>query len=169
MFVIASPAQNGLVEMDLYHNATPFFTHWVIRNDYLHEPFVIIDVGAQGGPHPRWEHLANRAQIYGFDPMSEVIESLNKSRGPNQFYRAIALGNEDGERRFQVTPNTYESSFYSANTDTVTTQGGIALGPRTVEVRRLDTLFAVGEIPPADCIKLDCEGFEPEAIRGARN
>jgi FkbM family methyltransferase len=154
--------------MDLYHNATPFFTHWVIRNDYLHEPFVIIDVGVQGGPHPRWEYLKNRAHIYGFDPISEVIESLNKSKGPSQFYRAIALGNEDGERQFKITPNTYESSFYSSNTD-VDSQGGIALGPRTVEVRRLDTLFAAGEIRPADYIKLDCEGFEPEVIRGARN
>jgi FkbM family methyltransferase len=169
MFVIASSAQNGLVEMDLYHNATPFFTQWVIGNDYLHEPFVIIDVGVQGGPHPRWEYLGNRAHIYGFDPISEVIESLNKSKGPNRFYRAIALGNEDGERQFKVTPNTYESSFYSSNTDTGTTQGGIALGPRTVEVRRLDTLFAAGEIPPADYIKLDCEGFEPEVIRGTRH
>jgi FkbM family methyltransferase len=154
--------------MDLYHNTTPFFTHWVIRKDYLHEPFVIIDVGVQGGPHPRWEYLANRAHIYGFDPISEVIESLNKSKGPNQFYRAIALGNEDGERQFKVTPNTYESSFYTSYTDTGP-QGGIALGPRTVEVRRLDTLFAAGEIPAADYIKLDCEGFEPEVIRGARN
>jgi FkbM family methyltransferase len=169
MFVIALPAQNGLVEMDLYHNATPFFTHWVMRNDYLHEPFVIIDVGVQGGPHARWEHLGNRFHIYGFDPISEVIESLNKSKGPNQFYRAIALGNEDGERQFKVTANTYESSFYSSNIDTGTTGAGIALGARTVEVRRLDTLFSAGEIPPADYIKLDCEGFEPEVIRGARN
>src|SRR3984893_8541302 len=29
--------------------------------------------------------------------------------------------------------------------------------------------FAAGEIPPADYIKLDCEGCEPEVIRGARN
>src|SRR5262245_5552721 len=210
--------------MDLYHNAIPFFTHWVMHNDYLHEPLVIIDVGVQGGPHPRWEYLGNRAHIYGFDPISEVIESLNKSKGLNQLYRAIALGNEDGERQFKVTQNTYESSFYSSNTDTGTEggialgprtvesrrldnlvaagemppadehgehqfkstqntnqspfysaktdtgiEGGIALGPRTVEVRRLDTLFAAGEMPPADYIKLDCEGFEPEVIRGARN
>ena len=61
--------------MDLYHNAIPFFTHWVMHNDYLHEPFVIIDVGVQGGPHPRWEYLGNRAHIYGFDPISEVIDA----------------------------------------------------------------------------------------------
>jgi FkbM family methyltransferase len=153
---------------ELYHNVTPFFTQWVVRAGYLHEPFVVIDVGVQGGPHQRWEYLANCARVYGFDPISEVIQSLDKSKGSNQFYRAIALGNEDGERRFKVTSNTYESSFDTSSTDTGS-QGVIALGPRSVEVRRLDTLFAAGEIPPADHIKIDCEGFEPEVIRGARN
>jgi FkbM family methyltransferase len=153
---------------ELYHNVTPFFTEWVIRGGHLHEPFIVIDVGVQGGPHPRWEYLGNCARIYGFDPISEVIEALDKTKGPNHFYRATALGNEDGERLFKVSSNTYESSFDRANTDTGT-QGVIALGPRKVEVRRLDTLFAAGEIPPADHIKIDCEGFEPEVIRGARN
>src|SRR5262245_4256877 len=61
---------------------------------------------------------------------------------------SMALIGSAGERQFKVTPNIYESSFYSSNTDTGT-QGGVALGPRTVEVRRLDALFAAGEIPPA--------------------
>jgi FkbM family methyltransferase len=154
--------------MEIYHNATPLFTQWVIGSGYLHEPFVVIDVGVQGGPHPCWEYLGNYARIYGFDPISEVIEALDKSKRPNQVYRAMALGNEDGARQFNVTPNTYESSFYSSTTGSGS-QGGIALGPRAVEIRRLDTLFAAGEIPPADQVKIDCEGFEPEVIRGARN
>jgi FkbM family methyltransferase len=153
--------------MELYHT-TPFFTQWVIHSGYLHEPFVVIDVGVQGGPHQRWGHLGDCIRIYGFDPISEVVTSLDQSKGRNQFYRAIALGNEDGERQFKVTSDTYQSSFYSSNADTGT-HGGIALGPRTVEIHRLDTLFAAGEIPSADHIKIDCEGFEPEVIRGARN
>jgi FkbM family methyltransferase len=153
---------------EIYHNETPFFTEWVIDRGYLHEPFVVIDVGVQGGPHVRWQCLGSCARIYGFDPISEVIESLDKSKAPNQSYRAMALGNEDGERQFIVPANTYEGSFYRSSMDTGS-QGTIALGPRTVEIRRLDSLFAAGEIPPADHVKLDCEGFEPEVIRGARN
>jgi hypothetical protein len=37
-----------------------------------------------------------------------------------------------------------------------------------VEIRKLDTLFAAGEIPLADYIKIDTEGFEQEVLRGAR-
>ena len=153
---------------EIYHNVTPLFTEWVIGRAYLHEPFIVIDVGVQGGPHVRWQYLGSCARVYGFDPISEVIESLEKTKEPTQLYRAIALGNEDGQRQFRVPANTYESSFYSSSMDTGS-QGTIALGPRTVEIRRLDSLFAAGEIPPADYIKLDCEGFEPEVIRGARN
>jgi hypothetical protein len=38
---------------------------------------------------------------------------------------------------------------------------------RRVAVRSLDSLFREGSIPPADFIKLDCEGFEPEVLKGA--
>jgi hypothetical protein len=35
---------------EIYHNVTPLFTEWVIGRAYLHEPFIVIDVGVQGGP-----------------------------------------------------------------------------------------------------------------------
>jgi hypothetical protein len=34
--------------MELYNNDSPAFTTWVIENDLLEEPFVVIDVGVQG-------------------------------------------------------------------------------------------------------------------------
>jgi FkbM family methyltransferase len=153
--------------VDLYHNPTPSFTQWVTEHGLLHEPFVVVDIGVQGGPHPRWNHLGRYAHIYGFDPIGEVIDELEKTKKPNQFYRAIALGDEDGERQFNVNSNTYESSFYNSKIISGS-RDGIALGNRLVQVRRLDTLFSAGEIPPADYIKIDCEGFEPPVICGAR-
>jgi FkbM family methyltransferase len=153
--------------MDLYSNEAPFFTRWVVANEYLHEPFVVVDVGVQGGPHSRWKHLGRFVQIYGYDAISEVIEELNKSKKDNERYRALALGNEDGQRQFIVSANTYGNSFYSSEAD-AGIQTGITLGARIVEILRLDTIFERGEVPTADYIKLDCEGFEPEVIRGAR-
>jgi FkbM family methyltransferase len=32
-------------------------------------------------------------------------------------------------------------------------------------MRKLDTLLAEGAIPPADFIKIDCEGFEPAVLK----
>jgi hypothetical protein len=34
----------------LYTNESPAFTTWFVENDLLEEPFVVIDVGVQGGP-----------------------------------------------------------------------------------------------------------------------
>jgi hypothetical protein len=79
----------------------------------------------------------------------------------------MALGDVDGERQFNVRSNPYESSFYKSKAVSGS-PNGLALSNRLVKVRRLDTLFAAGEIAPADCIKIDCEGFEPPVIRGAR-
>jgi FkbM family methyltransferase len=154
--------------VDLYHNPTPSFTQWVTEHGLLHEPFVVVDIGVQGGPHPRWNYLGRYAHIYGFDPIGEVIDELEKTNTLNRFYRAMALGDEDGERQLTISSNTYESSFYKSKAVSGSSPNGIALGNRLVKVRRLDTLFAAGEIPSADYIKIDCEGFEPPVIRGAR-
>jgi FkbM family methyltransferase len=155
----------------LYNNDSPAFTTWVIENDSLEEPFVVIDVGVQGGPHPRWEHLKDKVRVYGFDAIAEVVEGLNARKQPNEIYYATALGDEEGTRDFYVRSDGssyYGSSFYEMASDL---GGWGALQPgllSKVPITRLDTLFAKGVIPPADHIKVDCDGHDPEVIRGAR-
>jgi FkbM family methyltransferase len=150
---------------ELYYNDSPAFTTWVIENDLLEEPFVVIDVGVQGGPHPRWKHLKDKVRVYGFDAIPEVIEELNAQKQPNETYFATALGDEEGTRDFYVRGDGSSycgSSFYEMPSD--------ALQPAVlskVPITRLDTLFAKGVIPPADHIKVDCDGHDPEVIRGA--
>jgi FkbM family methyltransferase len=148
----------------LYSNDSPAFTTWVIENDLLKEPFVVIDVGVQGGPHPCWKHLKDKVRVYGFDAIPEVIEELNAQKQPNETYFAMALGDEEGARDFYVRGNGssyYGSSFYESDA----LQPGVL---SKVPITRLDTLFAKGVIPPADHIKVDCDGHDPEVIRGAR-
>jgi len=147
--------------MDLYHHSNPPFTEWVVAEGLLTEPFVVIDIGVQGGEHPRWQFLGRFAEIHGFDPIAEVIDELSASKGraDGRHYHNLALGNEDGERRFFVCANRFNSSFYTTDP---------AAEERLVPIRRLDSLYRKGAIPRADYIKLDCEGFEPEILRGAR-
>jgi FkbM family methyltransferase len=146
--------------MDLYHHSNPSFTQWVVAEGLLAEPFVVIDIGVQGGEHPRWQFLGPYAEIHGFDPIAEVIDELCKIAGGlrGRFYHNVALGNEDGQRRFFVCANRFNSSFYTADP---------SAEERLVAIRRLDSLYREGVIPRADYIKLDCEGFEPEILRGA--
>jgi FkbM family methyltransferase len=133
----------------------------VVANGLLDGPFVVLDIGVQGGEHPRWQHLGHFAEIHGFDPIDEVIDELQHSAigQPQRHYYNFALGNEDGQRRFFVSANRFGSSFFSSDA---------AAEQRIVTIRRLDSLLRDGLLPRADYIQLDCEGFEPEILKGAR-
>lgn len=154
--------------MDLYHHSSPPFTNWVLSNGFLREKFVVVDVGCQGGEHPRWRLLGENVEVYGFDPLREIIVELSQAAVPGRHYFATALGEVDGDASFYVPNNTFESSFFEAGSADTSQAEGIQRGKRTVPVRRLDTLFAERTLPIADYIKLDCEGFEPFILRGAR-
>jgi FkbM family methyltransferase len=155
--------------MDLAHNRNAEFTKWVVSAGFLTEPFVLIDVGVQGGESMRWRPLRDYLVVHGFDPIEEVVEELleaNRSR-PNRHYHWMALGNADGERAFYFNPaNPTASSMYQQSAgrfDVETTEQC-----RMVPIRRLDTLLAEGMIPTADYIKIDVEGFEQDVLLGAR-
>jgi FkbM family methyltransferase len=150
----------------LYNNDSPAFTTWVIENDFLEEPFVVIDVGVQGGPHPCWKHLKDKVRVYGFDAIPEVVEELNAQNQTNEIYFALALGDEEGTRDFHVRSDG--SSYYGSSLYEMPSEVGQSVLLSTVPITRLDTLFAKGVIPLADHIKVDCDGHDPEVIRGAQ-
>jgi FkbM family methyltransferase len=148
--------------MDLFFNANPQFTAWLVQSGALREPFVVVDVGVQGGENPRWHFLGDHLIVHGFDAIAEVIEDLTRQNAgsPGKHFHAFAIGDEDGERTFHYKPsNPTNSSFLIA--------GEPGLEPRTVPVRRLDTLMRQGVIPRADFLKVDVEGSEFRVFGGA--
>jgi FkbM family methyltransferase len=158
--------------MDLYHHTNPLFTKWIVDNRLLEEAFTVIDVGCQGGPHLRWKVLEEFIDFHGFDPIPEVIESLQAEyqNVSNYHFYSMALGNEDGQRAFYVKSDSFSSSFYAPpNAAPLADLEGddVQRGARTVEIRKLDTLGSNSFIPLADYIKMDCEGFESEILLGA--
>src|ERR1700730_1979276 len=160
--------------MDLYHHTNPLFTKWIVDNRLLEETFTVIDVGCQGGPHPRWKVLGEFVDFHGFDPIDEVIDNLlaeYRNVASYHFY-SMALGNEDGQREFYVKSDSFSSSFYAPPDvgQLADLEGTNMLrGGRTVEIRKLDTLSSDSCIPLADYLKIECEGFETEVLRGAHD
>jgi hypothetical protein len=49
-----------------------------VSTGILQTPFVLIDVGVQGGEHPRWHRLGDYLVVHGFDPIVQCIERLRR-------------------------------------------------------------------------------------------
>ena len=156
--------------MDLVLNDKAEFTKWVVKEGLLEEPFVLIDVGVQGGENQRWWPLGDYLVVHGFDPIEEVVQQLTKkNRGrSNRHYHFMAAGNADGEQLFYFNPaNPTASSMFQQGTGRYGVE--TVEQPRKVPVRRLDSLLADGAIPKADFLKVDVEGFEKDVLLGARD
>jgi FkbM family methyltransferase len=156
--------------LNLFTNANAEFTNWVVKAGFLREPFVLVDVGVQGGENPSWHRLGDYLVVHGFDAIEEAIDQLRQRTGgvPNRHYHRIAAGNVDEERVFHFNPaNPTASSMYSQGPSRFEAAGNQQA--RSVTVRRLDTLFAEGLIPQADFLKVDVEGFEKDVLLGANN
>jgi FkbM family methyltransferase len=161
------------VALELYENSDPAFTRWVVEAGLLSSSFVVIDIGCQGGEHTRWRWLGDQLELHGFDALEEAVRELQglNQRATNKHFYNLALGNEDGERELFIQQNAYATSVYeqgdnsrmSVDASTYTNSER-----RRVPIRKLDSLFAEGLLTRADFIKLDCEGFEPEILKGAQ-
>ena len=162
--------------MDLCRNREPRFTRWAIAAGLPREPLVVVDVGVQGGEHPRWHALGDRLVVHGFDAIREVVEGLQaQNRAPGghkaggRHYYWTALGDEEGEREFYFNAaDPYSSSLYRQGTDSYSAAGQRRDQVRRVPVRRLDSYVDSGAIPHADVLKVDVEGFEKSVLLGAR-
>jgi FkbM family methyltransferase len=156
--------------LNLFTDANAEFTAWVAKAGILREPFVLVDVGVQGGENPSWHRLGDHLIVHGFDAIEEVIDQLQKRTAgtPNRHYHRIAAGNADEERVFYFNQaNPTASSMYSQGSNRF--EVSAHQQPRSVTVRRLDTILAEGLIPKADFLKVDVEGFEKDVLLGAAN
>lgn len=122
---------------------------FIAASGALDSPFVLIDVGARDGINPRWLPLEPAMQVFGFDAIADIAAPNDRHR-----YFKIALGDRDGECRFDVPENLYEARVSPD-------------GSHVVPMAKIDTLWAAHTLPPADFIKIDCEGYEPEILQGA--
>jgi FkbM family methyltransferase len=134
-------------------------------------PRVIHDVGANVGT---WTCLAKSlypdAAVEAFEPLQEHMAGFRQWTAPWKDVRLhlIALGPRDGTVALEVTDFSDASSVLPLADEGRRTFKIASVGHRDVPMATLDGLVAAGDVRAPDLIKLDIQGYELEALRGAQ-
>jgi FkbM family methyltransferase len=157
-----TPAE-GLNEAQM--DSLEFFD--LIRNDV--PPKVIFDVGANAGT---WTRLARtffpESEIHAFEPLPEYqakFESRTEGLKGVRLHKAGA-----GEKSARAVMNLagHSSSFLEIGPElTRIHPTEFKRGEQTVQMVSLDDYASEQRIPLPDLMKLDVEGYELQALRGA--
>ncbi len=128
----------------------------------------ILDVGAN---HADWSRMAADifpgSVFYLIEPQQEMEDSLRDfCQGHNgSSYFLAGAGSEKGKLLLTLWEDLSGSSFIPEKDDKLLDRGK----QREVPVIRIDDLVASGEMKMPELIKLDIQGFELEALKGAES
>lgn len=125
---------------------------------------VVWDVGANIGDIAL-PLAKSGALVEAFEPspgvFSRLVEHTRRNPGLAVTPRALGLSDHDGIVRFYASAERGNAGIGSLGRAANTIDEGVE-----VRVARGDSLIAAGEVAAPQVIKMDIEGFEPEALNG---
>jgi FkbM family methyltransferase len=134
------------------------------------QPRTIVDAGANLGQFARAAAESfPGARIIAFEPLPEVAEAMRRNLRdrPHVRVRAEALGPEDGTVHFHRNEYSQASSVLSLRAEAAASYNLRERDLVDVPVVRLDTALRGETLDPPVLLKLDLQGYELEALRGA--
>ncbi len=134
-------------------------------------PATVIDVGANRGQFALVaRHRFPSASLLCFEPLPKARERLERALcGPfNVQIFPYALGRTSGTATFRVTTDDDSSSILPTTSIQRSLSPGSTLDYETqVEVKRLDDVIDVQQLPRPIFMKIDVQGTELDVLRGA--
>ncbi len=133
----------------------------------------VVDVGAsyiEGEGNAVYKDLleARNAQVIGFEPNLDVLQDLNKRKGPHEIYLPHAIA--DGKKhQLNICKAVGMTSILEPNEEILNCfQGfpswGEIISSQEIETKRLDD---IEEIEDMDFLKIDIQGAELLALKNA--
>jgi FkbM family methyltransferase len=131
----------------------------------------IVDVGAMAvEATAEYSSILSSApcRVVGFEPVQAECDKLNAFKQKNHVYLPYFIG--DGEERtFHLTNYSMTSSLYEPNAPLLSKFNQLAEITTTVETSRVKTqrMDDIPELTNIDLLKIDIQGAEHDAFRGA--
>lgn len=137
-------------------------------NNLIKKDDIVIDAGAHIGSFSIIASTRTGNKIFAFEPSNKTYACLKqnisnlKIKNINVINKGV--GDSDGEKFFKVVPENYAGSTFS---DSSPYNGSHNINEERVEVITLDSFVEKNKIPRVDFIKMDIEGYELRALKGA--
>jgi len=152
-------------------------SHFPVHHE---QPFVLVDVGCSGGIEAKWSELGSSGLFFGFDPLIEEIDRLQRdardnetfecafvvglgaappspfASGPFEMTSAIAV-----DRRLSAEGSAYVRSEFNGGREVCYTDYSVTLDNHFAGIQN------VGSAP--NFLKTDTDGFDYAVLEGARN
>jgi FkbM family methyltransferase len=145
-------------------------TLWLDRMLTVESDPVFYDVGANYGYYTL-RAAAAAAHVYAFEPVSETYGQLRSNIDQNDLQDVVAayqVGLSDCPGIAEV--NIYNSSGNNSMYLTTSSDPSVTrVGTETIELTTLDELIEAEGLSLPTILKMDIEGAELYALRGARN
>jgi FkbM family methyltransferase len=138
---------------------------------FAERPFVIVDVGARGGPKSDWWPLREYLRVIGFEPEEEEWKKLDSS-GKDRYFQTALYGSKR-TLPLHVTKRPGLSSVYPPNApflrhfDSKNSYGYEVLKIAQVDAQRMDAILPDDVRGSIDLVKVDVEGCAYEVLKGA--
>jgi FkbM family methyltransferase len=126
-----------------------------------------VDGGAFHGGHTKQLlSLFPKANVYAFEPQPDTLERLQVifANEPRVRVCPYALSDSAGTAKLHVNEQPYTTSLLSSNDQVTITPQEV----RDVSVTTLDDWVAAEKAQPPEFVKLDLQGNELAALRGAK-
>jgi len=141
----------------------------VIKDLLGQESILFLDLGAAGGIEPRWEKISSTLRYVGFEPDSRARENLPNTKFASYELLPGLVSENKATQKLYLTKDEGKSSNYHPN------EAFLKRFPnpgRFTIIKELESeANSIDEMitKPIDFIKLDIQGSELNALKGAAN